>query len=335
MKKISWFEAKSLEEAQQEANATVADFFENKKDDGAILKSGGIDVLDLMKEGLIAPDRIVNIRNIPNLDQITYDPKKGLEIGANVTLSQLEESDVVRTHYLALQQSVAKAATPQLRNMSTLGGNLAQRTRCWYFRSIDHPCFRKGGFTCFAKRGENVYHAILNNGGCCSVYASSIATALLALEARVEILTTSGERKQVAIHDFFVPPHVDASTENILKPGEIITAVTISPLNKGVKSYYIKQGARASFDWALADVAVVLELSGKRCKKARIALGAASPVPLRVEEAEAILEQEGVSTQTAKKAADAAMEKATPLDKNEYKVAIFKSIINRAIAKTI
>ncbi len=334
MKKISWFEATSIEEAQRETNATVSDFLGKEKKEGAIIKSGGIDVLDLMKEGLIAPDRIVNMRNIPGLDRISYDPKKGLEIGANVTLSAMENSELIRTNYLALQRSVAKAATPQLRNMSTLGGNLAQRTRCWYFRSIDHPCLRKGGFICYAKQGENEYHAIMNNGGCSSVYASSVATALLALDASVEIVTKDGTKKKIAINDFFVPPHVDASKENILNPGEIITAVTIPPVNKDSRSYYIKEGTRASFDWALADVAVVLEVSGQKCKKARIALGAAAPVPLRAFDAESILEQEGLAESSVQKAAEAAMQKATPLEKNGYKVAIFKAIIKRAIEKT-
>lgn len=335
MKKISWFEATSLTEAQQETTATVSDLLGKEKHEGAIIKSGGIDVLDLMKEGLINPERIVNVRNIPGLDQIRYDSKNGLEIGANVTLAEIENNKDIKSNYLALQLAVAKAATPQLRNMSTLGGNLAQRTRCWYFRSIDHPCFRKGGAKCFALNGENQYHAIIDNKGCSSVYASSVATALLALEAKVEILTRDKEKKLIAIEDFFVPPWVDESRENILKPGEIITSVQVPPLTKNQKSYYIKQGARASYDWALADVAVVLEMSGKSCKKARIALGAAYPVPTRAKNAESILLNKDISEENLVLAANTAMEKATPTEKNEYKVAIFKTIIKRAIEKTI
>ncbi|GJM28790.1 MAG: oxidoreductase [Cyclobacteriaceae bacterium] len=334
MKKISWLEATSIEEAQRAVNTTVSDALNKNYGKGAIIKSGGIDVLDLMKEGLIAPDRIINIRNIPGLDQIQYDAEKGLRIGANVTLAEIEGNKDIGSYYLALQQSVAKAATPQLRNMSTLGGNLAQRTRCWYFRSKEHACFRKGGAICFAKNGENEYHAIIDNGTCSSVYASSVATALLALDASVEIATMKGERKQVKMGEFFVPPWVEEGQENILEQGEIITAISIPPLKKGVKSYYIKQGARASYDWALADVAVVVEMSGKKCKKAIIALGAAAPIPIRVEDAESILVNEGISEESVLKAADVAMEKAKPLEKNGYKVAIFKTIIKRAIDKT-
>ncbi len=335
MKKISWFEATSIEEAQRETNATVSEVLDKESGNGAIIKSGGIDVLDLMKESLIAPDKIVNIRNIPDLDQIEYDTKKGLKVGANVTLAQIESSADIKSNYLALHQSVAKAATPQLRNMSTIGGNLAQRTRCWYFRSIDHSCFRKGGTTCFAKNGENEYHAIIDNGSCSSVYASSVATALLAFEATLDIATPDGKSKQIKMDEFFVPPWVDSSKENVLKPGEIITAVMVPPFKKGTKSYYIKQGARASYDWALADVAIVLEMSGTRCKNAKISLGAAAPIPIRAENAEAILTEEGVSQASAAKAAESAMEKANPLEKNGYKVAIFKTIIKRAIERTV
>jgi xanthine dehydrogenase YagS FAD-binding subunit len=167
------------------------------------------------------------------------------------------------------------------------------------------------------------------------VYASSVATALLALEATLEIATPDGKSKQVPMNEFFVPPWVDESRENILKPGEIITSVSIPPLNKNQKSFYIKQGARASYDWALADVAVVLEIAGSKCKKARIALGSAQPIPVRMEEAEAVLLEKGVSGETAELAANKAMEKATPFEKNEYKVAIFKTIIKRAIEKTM
>jgi xanthine dehydrogenase YagS FAD-binding subunit len=334
MKKISWLEATSIEEAQRAVNTTVSDAVDKNYGKGAIIKSGGIDVLDLMKEGLIAPDRIINIRNIPGLDQIQYDAEKGLRIGANVTLAEIEDNKDIESYYLALQQSVAKAATPQLRNMSTLGGNLAQRTRCWYFRSKEHACFRKGGAKCFAKNGENEYHAIIDNGNCSSVYASSVATALLALDASVEIATMEGERKQVKMGEFFVPPWVEEGRENILEQGDIITSISIPPLKKGVKSYYIKQGARASYDWALADVAVVVEMSGKKCKQAIIALGAAAPIPIRVEDAESILVNEGISEESAMKAAEVAMEKAKPLEKNGYKVAIFKTIIKRAIDKT-
>ncbi len=335
MKKISWYNATTLQEAQQEVDATASSLLSGAGKGSAILKSGGIDVLDLMKEGLIAPQKVVNIRNIPGLDKIEYNSKSGLRMGANVTLSSIEKNNDVKTNYKALQLAVAKAATPQLRNMSTIGGNLGQRTRCWYFRSIDHECLRKGGNTCFAKNGENEYHAVINNGTCASVYASSVATALMAYDAIIEIAGENGQKKEVPIEEFFVTPYQDVRKENILKGGEIITAVMLPSVNDKIKSHYIKQGARQSYDWALADVAVVAEVSGKKCKDAKVVLGAASPVPMRSKEAESILMRDGINESSAKLAAEAAMEKATPLEKNGYKVAIFKAILQRAIMKTV
>ncbi len=333
MNRISWYNAATVNEAQKEANATVSSVMENQG--SSIIKSGGIDVMDLMKEGLITPDKIVNIRTIPGLDKIEFSNKSGLRIGANVLLSEIEKSQVVKDNFLALQLAVSKAATPQLRNMSTIGGNLGQRTRCWYFRSVDHPCFRKGGSTCYAQNGENDYHAIMNNGGCASVHASSVATALMALDASLEIAGTDGKSKTVAIDEFFVTPYDNVKTENILKPGEIITAVIVPSASANLRMSYIKQGARQSYDWALADVAVVLDMSGSKVKSAKIALGAASPVPIRSSEAEAILVGNAISEESASRAAEAAMEKATPLEKNGYKVPIFKAIIKRAILKTV
>ncbi|MEL7004599.1 MAG: FAD binding domain-containing protein [Bacteroidota bacterium] len=335
MNKFSWYDATTVNEAQKEASTTVSDMVSGKSKQGAIIKSGGIDVMDLMKEGLITPEKVVNVRNIPGLDKVEYNAKKGLKIGANVTLAEIESNEDIKTNYLALNLAAAKAATPQLRNMSTIAGNLAQRTRCWYFRSIDHECLRKGGSTCFAKNGENEYHAVLNNGTCASVHASSVATALMAFDAEVEVTDQEGKTKNIAITDFFVTPYTNANTENVLKPGDIITSITLPPVNNKMKSYYIKQGARQSYDWALADVAVVLELSGKKCKSAKIALGAASPVPLRAKEAEEILMNSGISESSALSAAEATMAKATPLEKNAYKVAIFKTIVQRAITKTV
>ncbi len=335
MKKFSWFDATNIKEAQQNVDATTSSLLDKTKKGTSIIKSGGIDVMDLMKEGIISPQKVVNIRNVQGLNKIEFSEKRGLKIGANATLADIEKNGDIETNYKALHLAVAKAATPQLRNMSTIGGNLGQRTRCWYFRSIDHNCLRKGGDTCFAQNGENEFHAVMNNGTCASVHASSVATALMAFEAKIEISAENGQTKEVSINDFFVTPYQDIKNENSLKPGEIITAIILPAVNGRTKSYYIKQGARQSYDWALADVAVVVEVSGNKCKKAKVALGAATPVPIRVDAAEKLLVANGISESSAKSAAAAAMEKATPLEKNGYKVTIFKTILERAILKTV
>jgi len=334
MNKFSWYDAKSIEDAVQQANSTVAEAVYDSNGKASVFKSGGVDVWDLLKEGLLAPERIINLRNIPGLDTIKFDAKAGLTIGANVLLADIESNSEVAQHFGALQSAVAHAATPQLRNMSTMAGNLAQRTRCWYFRSIDHSCLRKGGSQCFARDrdgGENENHAILNNGSCVSLHSSSIATALLAYHATVIYVDAKGKEMELPIEDFFVSPAADVATENILKPGDLITQIRVPAPASNTKSYYIKQGARESYDWSLADVAVVATMSGDRCVAISIALGAAAPTPIRSYKAEKLLAGKQINAESAKLAAEAAMEGARPLTLNGYKIPLFESIIKSAL----
>ncbi|MFK7971388.1 MAG: xanthine dehydrogenase family protein subunit M [Bacteroidia bacterium] len=334
MNKFSWYEAKSVEDALQQVNSTVSEQLYESGKEAAIFKSGGIDVFDWIKEGLLKPEKIINIRNIPGLDKITYDRKEGLSIGSNVTLAELASNEEIKNNYLALHQAVMHAATPQLRNMSTLGGNIAQRNRCWYFRSADHQCFRKGGDRCFARHsvhGENENHAIIDNGSCVSIHASSIATALMAFKASVVIVNSEGKKKKVLMDDFFVSAGKDISMETILQSKELITDIVLPPFSKNVKSAYIKQVARESYDWSLGDVAVVMEMSGNTCRSASIVLGAAAPVPYRSMEAQEVMKKTEINSESAEAAAKAAMSIAKPLAKNGYKVPLFESIIKQAI----
>jgi len=334
MNKFSWYEAKSIEDALEQVNSTVSEELYGQTDKASIIKSGGIDVFDWVKEGLLKPVKIINIRNIPGLDKISYDKKAGLHIGCNVTLAEMASDELIKTNYLALHQAVNHAATPQLRNMSTLGGNIAQRNRCWYFRSADHDCFRKGGDRCYARHsetGENENHAIIDNGSCVSVHASSISTALMAFNAIVVIINEEGKTKEVSMDDFFVSAGEDISMETILGAKEIIKEIIIPAPSKNTKSAYIKQVARESYDWSLGDVAVVLEVSNDNCRSASIVLGAAAPVPYRSVEAQEAIENKTINSENALAAAEAAMSKARPLSKNGYKVPLFVSAIKQAI----
>jgi xanthine dehydrogenase YagS FAD-binding subunit len=338
MNKFSWYDAKSIEDALEQVNTTVSEQLYGSSNDAAILKSGGVDVLDLVKEGLLKPQKIINIRNIPGLDRVSYDTKKGLSIGANATLAEIASDQTIKENYMALHQAVNHAATPQLRNMSTLGGNLAQRNRCWYFRSAEHNCFRKAGDRCFARHSdtcENENHAIIDNGSCVSVHASSIATALMAFNASVVIAGEDGKKKEVSMDDFFVPASKDIAMETILRPKEIITEVILPAPTKNTKSFYIKQVARESYDWSLGDVAVVMETSGDNCKSASIVLGAAAPVPYRSIQAQRTMEKNEINQANAVAAAKAAMSVARPLSKNGYKVPLFESIIKQAILRVV
>ena len=254
-----------------------------------------------------------------------------MSLGANVTLSDIANNKTVKEKYPALHQAAACAATPQIRNMATLGGNLAQRTRCWYFRSIDHECFRKGSGTCFARYGENEFHAIMENEDCTSVHASSLSTALLAFDAKVEITDADNKTKEVDMKDFFVLPSTDSRRETILEAGELITAVYMPAANDNIRSHYLKHGARESNDWPIADVAVVLEMSGAKCKSANIVLGAAAPIPMKSKEASELLTGSSLSDEVINQAAEASMQNATPLDHNAYKVPIFKTLVRRVV----
>ena len=335
MNKFSWYEAKSVEDALEQVSSTVSEELYQHTNNASVFKSGGIDVFDWVKEGLLQPEKIVNIRNIPGLDKISYDKKKGLIIGSNVTLAEIASNPEIKNNYLALHQAVNHAATPQLRNISTLGGNIAQRNRCWYFRSADHDCFRKGGDRCFARHsenGENENHAIIDNGSCVSVHASSISTALMAFNATVVIVNSEGKKKEVSMDDFFVTAAKDIAMENILQAKELITEIILPAPTKNTKSAYIKQVARESYDWSLGDVAVVFEVSGNNtCRSASIVLGSAAPVPYRSMEAQKAIENKIINNENAVAAAKAAMAIARPLAKNGYKVPLFVATIKQAI----
>ena len=228
-----------------------------------------------MKEGLLTPRRVVNLRAVPELGRIVEEKDGSVRVGSTVTLTQLAAHPAIRARYRALAQAAGNSASPQLRNMATVGGNLLQRPRCWYFRSLDHHCVRKGGPTCFAFAGENAYHAIFGQNGCAIVHPSTSATALVAFDARVELAAANGKKRVVALENFFVPPERDIGRENDLKPNEILTAVLLPPPKAGVRSAHLRQGELESFDWPVADVAVVLDMAaGGVCRQASIVLGA-------------------------------------------------------------
>jgi len=336
MNRFQWASARGVADAAGSGNATVADAMRSKngspRTDAVVLKAGGVDLLDLMKEGLLAPMRVVNLRALPELGRIVEEKDGGMRIGATVTLAQLGAHPAIRARYRALAQAAGNSASPQLRNMATLGGNLLQRPRCWYFRSLAHHCARKGGQTCFAFAGENPYHAIFGQNGCAIVHPSTSATALVAFDARVELVGAKGKKRVVALEKFFVPPERDIGRENDLKPDEILTAVLLPPPASGTRSAHWRQGELDSFDWPVADVAVVLDMeSGDVCRRASIVLGAAAPVPYRARAAENALAGKQITEDVARAAARAALAGASPLSQNAYKLPIFEALVRRAV----
>jgi xanthine dehydrogenase YagS FAD-binding subunit len=298
---------------------------------GGTLKAGGVDLADLMKEGIVAPRRIVNLRQVRGLDFIEEDREiGGLRLGPLVTLARLAAEPLVRRRFRALADAAGHAATPQIRNMATLGGNLLQRPRCWYFRAEAFPCRRKGGTTCFAQEGENAYHAIFDNASCAIVHPSATATALVALGARLVITGPAGTR-EAKLDSIFVRPEQDVTREHSLAPTEIVTAVRVPGLPAGAASAYTKLGEKESYDWPIAEVACVLERGGGRCTRASVVLGAAAPVPWRAVDAETALAGQPLTEGVARAAAKAALRGATPLGQNGYKIPVFEAVVRRTL----
>lgn len=295
----------------------------------AALKAGGIDLLDRMKEGLDAPTRLVNLRTIPGLDRIRQEPH-GLTVGPLVTLATLGADPIVRQRYTALADAAAHVATPQIRNAATVGGNLLQRPRCWYFRSQSFPCLRKGGDTCYAQAGENQYHALFDNQVCAAIHPSDLATALVALDAHLELTSAAGVRT-VTLGDFFVSPDKDVTREHALAPGEVVTAIFVPTPAEGSRSAYVKQGEKQSADWPLAEAAVAASVRESRFATVAVVLGAAAPVPWRARVAEAALVGQPATAETATEALRAELTRATPLTHNRYKLQLFETIGRRAI----
>jgi xanthine dehydrogenase YagS FAD-binding subunit len=297
---------------------------EQAKLKGAVIKAGGIDLLDMLKGDLIAPERLVNLSSIknPGLREIAAKDD-GVHIGALATLTQVAESKLVPA---VVAEAAGRAATPQIRNMATVGGNLAQRVRCWWFRSASFPCARKEGNQCYAQKSENKYHAVFDNGECAAVAPSSLSPPLVVLDA---VVVTN--QRRIPIEQFFVPTTKDITKEHILEPGEIITAVVIPKATSGWKNAYREAGERESQDWQLVSASVALDLNGSTVNAARVALGAVAVVPYRVQEVENALKGKPINAANAARAADLAFGKAKPFSENAYKIPMGKAVLKRAI----
>ena len=334
MDRFAWQSARSVAEAASLANATVAQAMVGAGD-RAVLKAGGIDLLDLMKARLLLPGRVVNLREIPGLDAIAVDVA-GTRVGALATLEQVAVHPGLRQSHTAIADAAASSGSPQIRHIATMGGNLLQRPRCWYFRSADFHCLRKGGGHCFAIPGDNRYHAIFDNRLCASVHPSTAATALVALGAAIELVDAEGEKREIRLEDFFISPDRDVQRENDLKPHEILTAVQVPAPPAGARMAHVTIAEKASCDWPLADVAALLDLGADgRCARASIVLGAAAPTPRRAKSAEALLVGQRIDETVAAAAGRAAIGGAAPLAGNAYKLPLFETAVRRAILKAV
>ena len=300
---------------------------------GSVIKAGGIDLLDHLKERLIEPPRLVDLKAIPRLNAIAVQPDGSLAIGPLATLAQIAAHEGIRVTHAALAEACGEAASPQIRNVATLGGNLLQRPRCWYYRQESYRCLKKGGDICFAVGGENRYHTIFGDGPCNAPHPSNAAVALVALGASLTFESVRGTRA-IPAEQFFTPPAADPTRENTREADEILTAIGV-PAAPGVRSTYASVKQKAAFDWPLVSAAVALRKDGMIVLEARIVLGAVAAIPLRSTAAERLLVGRRLDEAAAEAAAQAAVAGAQPLSDNAYKVELSRTLVRRILAAAV
>jgi xanthine dehydrogenase YagS FAD-binding subunit len=323
MQSFEWVDARSVEQA-----ATL--LAEGDTNKSVVAKAGGMDLLDLMKEGIISPARVVNLKSIKGLDEIRFSEAEGLDLGTLVTLSRMANAPEVHQRYAALADAARHVATPQVRNAATIGGNLLQRPRCWYFRNA-YFHHRGSDSANLARDGENQYHAIFDNARSAMVHASTLATALVAYDARVELYGPQGQQREMALKDFFLPPDMTRDRDTVIEAGEVLTRVVVPPLAAGTRAAYHKQTERESYDWPICDVAVVLQMEGRRVRAAAVVMGWIAPTPRRAVESERVLTGRDLREDLVREAARVAVAGATPLSKNAYKVPVLEAVVRRTI----
>lgn len=321
MKNFAYVNATSLEKVP----SLLADNW-----DEALVIAGGIDLVGELKNHISSPERLVNLKTIPNMNYIDYD-SNGLRIGPLTTLNEIESDALVRDMFTALAQAAGAVGTPQIRNAGTIGGNLCQRPRCWYYRGEYFDCRKKGGDICYAEEGNSKYLAIFGSDNACYiVHPSDTAPALVALGAKVKIVGPNGA-KVMPLEEFFILPKVNVERENILKPNEVVAEVQVPDLPFGTRSTYIKIKEKRSMDFALVSVAAALTMQGKTCEKANVVLGGIAPIPWRAKAVEDALANKEITEETAQQAANLVADGAEPTKDNAYKVNLAKTLVTRAV----
>ncbi|HEY4930178.1 MAG TPA: FAD binding domain-containing protein [Terriglobales bacterium] len=301
---------------------------------GAIL-AGGTDLLALMKDDVVAPKRLVNVKHIDGLRGINYQPGNGLRIGVLTTIAEFAEDANVRQHYPVLAEAAIEAASPQIRNVATMGGNMCQRPRCWYFRNGMGLLPKAPNGKSMVVEGDNRYAAILGNDGpAYFVSPSTIAPVLIAFGAKIRIYSAKASGtgvRELPLEKFFVIPTADGQREHDLKPDEMVIELIVPPPSQSLKaaSYEVRQ--RAAFDWPLSMASVALEMDGNTVKSARVVLGHVAPIPWISPEAAQTLVGKTITPDTAMAAASAAVAQAKPLSRNKYKITLTKAAVKRAI----
>jgi xanthine dehydrogenase YagS FAD-binding subunit len=297
--------------------------------EGARVHAGGTDLLGCLRDRVLDVTTVVSIAGLKELRGIGTTPEGGLRIGSLTTIAEVARNPVIRSKYRALSMAASEVASPQLRNQGTIGGNLCQKPRCWYYRG-EFLCLRKGGDQCYAVEGENPYHCIFGGEGCFIVHPSDTAPALVALQASVTIAGPNG-RRSVAVEHFHMLPSQDYTRETVLEPSEIVTEIVLPPPAKGLRSSYRKVRARRAWDFALAGTALAIVFTENQAADSRVVLSGAAPVPWRSIEAEKAVNGGRLDRDRAAKAAEETVKNAEPMEQNEYKIPLFRGLIKEQL----
>jgi len=292
--------------------------------------AGGTDLVGELKRGIRRPDRLIDLKRIHSLKGISMGP--GLRLGALTPLSAVEEHPAVISQWPLLQQALKSTATVQLRNMGTVGGNLCQRPRCWYYRNPLSLCWLKGGEFCWAARGENHYHTILGKAICHAPHPSDMAPALMAIQSRINIAGPTGER-EIFLEELYQEPRPERRQMTILESGELITEVAVPLPAQGSRGIYLKAMERKAWSFALVSVAALLSFDGDSIVEGRLVLGGVATIPWRAKEAESILRGRKFSEGLCREVAESALREARPLRDNQYKAPLAKALIRRALTQ--
>jgi xanthine dehydrogenase YagS FAD-binding subunit len=308
---------------------SMTEALEQLASDEAHVFAGGTDLLGCLRDGVFEAPTVVSLSALDEMHGIEETADGGLRIGALTTLAEIAASETIRSRYAVLAEAAGSAASPQLRNQGTVGGNLCQRPRCWYFRGEFH-CLKKGGDICYAVEGENRYHAIFGGAPCFIVHPSDTAPALVALGASARLARGSAERT-IPLESFFVLPEDDVDRENILEPGEIITDVYLPAPQAGTVSTYRKVRERGAWDFALTSLALVMRIEAGRVAEASAVFGGVAPIPWRSRPLEDAITGERLGSDVAADAAAAAVREADPLEQNGYKVDLVKGVVEETL----
>ncbi|UCE40979.1 MAG: xanthine dehydrogenase family protein subunit M [Candidatus Aminicenantes bacterium] len=324
---------KEFKIAQPKSLDQVTSLLSQKNTDYALM-AGGTDLLDEIKNKIIAPEVVIDLKSVPDLSTIKMD-KTHVSIDAMTCVADLAENPIIRENFPVLVEAALSLASPQLRNVGTVGGNLCQRPRCWYYRDPDTICRKKGGSRCFALRGRNRYHAIFGGGMCYIVHPSDLAPALISLDAEITINGLEGKKNILRLEDFFTLPQNNVRKENVLEARQVLSEIRIPLPKNGSKSTYYKFKERGTWDFAVVSAAISGVISGGVFRDIKIVCGGLAPIPWRLKKAEDFIKGKNLTEEVIKQGAKEALTDARPLEENTYKMGLVEAVLYTAISSMI